>query len=45
MCDCVREAGGDLVSAIGRGKRKRGQGGRTHVEPHHDFNLCSRGVG
>ena len=38
----VREKqGGVLVLARDRGQRKRGQGGRTHVEPHHD--LCSRG--
>ena len=37
---CVR-TGGVLVLARDRGQRKRGQGGRTHVEPHHD--LGSRG--
>ena len=38
----VREKqGGVLVLARDRGQRKRGQGGRTHVEPHHD--LGSRG--
>ena len=38
---CVRSTGGVLVLARDRGQRKRGQGGRTHVEPHHD--LGSRG--
>ena len=38
----VREKqGGVLVLARDRGQRKRGQGERTHVEPHHD--LGSRG--
>ena len=38
----VREKQGRvLASARDRGKRTRGQMGRTHVEPHHD--LCSRG--
>ena len=38
----VREKQGRvLASARDRGKRTRGQMGRTHVEPHHD--LGSRG--